>query len=142
MDIPNKKILFICVGNTCRSQMAEGFARAYSDGKIKVRSAGTAAYGEVVRPTIEVMREKGIDISRHTSEQLTSDQLEWADVIVSMADYTAEELCPDSFQGIKIDWHIHDPYGGSMDAYRISRDEIEYRVKLLIDEIVNPGTTH
>ena len=131
MDIPNKKVLFICVGNTCRSQMAEGFARAYSDGKIKVRSAGTAAYGEVVRPTIDVMNEKGIDVSRHTSEQLTSEQLEWADIVVSIADYT----CPGSFQGRKIDWRIHDPFGGSMDAYRISRDEIEYRVKSLIDDI-------
>ena len=128
-------ILFVCVGNTCRSQMAEGFARAYSDGKIKVRSAGTAAYGELVRPTIEVMKEKGIDISEHTSDQLTPDLFEWADVVVSMADYTADRLCPNSCHSRKIDWKIHDPFGGSIDAYRISRDEIEYRVKLLLDEI-------
>lgn len=115
--------------------MAEGFARAYSDEKIKVKSAGTAAYGEVVTPTIEAMKEKGIDISQQTSEQLTPDQLEWADVVVSMADDSADELCPDSFTGRKIDWKIHDPYGGFMDAYRISRDEIEYRVKSLIDNI-------
>lgn len=115
--------------------MAEGFARAYSDGKIGVKSAGTSAYGEVVKPTIEAMREKGIDISEQTSKQLTPDQLEWADVVISMADYSADQLCPDSFQGRKIDWKIHDPYGGSMDTYRISRDEIEYRVKVLIDDI-------
>ena len=135
----NKKmnLLFVCVGNTCRSQMAEGFAKSYGDGRIKVRSAGTAAYGSIVSSTIAVMKEKGIDVSEHTSDQLTPDLIEWADIVVSMADYTADELCPDSFSCRKIDWKIHDPYGGSMDAYRISRDEIEYRVKRLIKEIWN-----
>jgi len=83
------------------------------------------------------MKEKGIDISGHSSDQLTGEMIKWADVMVSMAPQRAGELCPTSFKGRKIDWKIHDPYGGSMDTYRLSRDEIEYRVKMLIKEIGN-----
>ncbi len=133
----NEKInlLFVCRGNTCRSQMAEGFAGAYGDGRINVRSAGTTAFGEVVRQTIEVMKEKGIDVSGNSSDQLTDEMMEWADIVVSMADYTADELCPESFKGVKLDWDIYDPYACSMDVYRRSRDEIENRVKQLLEQI-------
>jgi len=128
-------ILFVCLGNTCRSQMAEGFARAYGDGRIQVRSAGTAAYGEIVSPTIEVMGEKGIDISGYSSEQLTGEMIEWADVVVSMACQSIEKLCSPSFKGRTVDWEIHDPYGESLDVFRRTRDEIEDRVKQLLEKI-------
>ncbi len=130
-----KKILFICIGNTCRTQMAEGFARAGGDGIIKVRSAGTAALGEVNRGSTDAMREVGVDISGQTSEQLTGDMIDWADYVITLGCCTADELCPVSYEGEKQDWPITDPYGASMDLMRSVRDDIGERVDALIKEV-------
>ena len=129
-----KKILFVCVGNTCRSQMAEGFAARYGGDTIKVKSAGTAASGFVNRATIEVMREKGIDISGQASKQLTDAFLNWADVVVTLGCCSAEGICPVTFKGRKMDWPIEDPLGMPVEFMRGVRDDIEKRVMGLIDE--------
>ena len=126
------KILFVCVGNTCRSQMAEGFAKHYGKGKIEVRSAGTSASGSVNRSTIEAMKEVGIDISGQTSDQLTCDMLQWADVVVTMGCCPADQLCPVDFKGKKYDWKIEDPLGRPWAVMQRVRDDIERRVKELI----------
>ena len=126
------KILFVCVGNTCRSQMAEGFAKHYGKGKIEVRSAGTSASGSVNRSTIEAMKEVGIDISGQTSDQLTYDMLQWADVVVTMGCCPADQLCPVDFKGRKYDWKIEDPLGRPWAVMQRVRDDIERRVKELI----------
>ena len=126
------KILFVCVGNTCRSQMAEGFAKHYGKGKIEVRSAGTSASGSVNRSTIEAMKEVGIDISGQTSDQLTCDMLQWADVVVTMGCCPADQLCPVDFKGRKYDWKIEDPLGRPWAVMQRVRDDIERRVKELI----------
>lgn len=129
-----KKILFVCMGNTCRSQMAEGFAKALGAKKAVVRSAGLSAAGSVNRPTVEAMAEKGIDISGHTSDQITFEMVEWADIIVSMAGVPCSQFCPPSYKGLKYDWQIPDPLGRPWEFMRKVRDDIEARVKGLIDE--------
>ncbi|MEE9614904.1 MAG: arsenate reductase ArsC [Thermodesulfobacteriota bacterium] len=126
-------ILFVCVGNTCRSQMAEGFARAVKGGSVEVKSAGTSAMGIVNRATAEAMREAGVDISGQTSDQLTDEMLVWADVVVTLGCCAAEELCPVGFRGKKIDWPIEDPLGRPVEVIRRVRDDIEKRVRELIE---------
>ncbi len=127
-----RKILFVCVGNTCRSQMAEGFARFLGAGRVEARSAGTSAAGFVNSTTIEVMRERGVDISGQTSDQLTEEMLLWADVVVTLGCCSADDLCPISYGGEKQDWPIEDPLGRPMEETRRIRDEIEERVRDLI----------
>ncbi len=127
-----RKILFVCVGNTCRSQMAEGFARRCGAGRVEVRSAGTCAAGYINGTTAEVMRERGIDITDQTSDQLTDEMLDWADVVVTMGCCSADEICPVSYVGEKQDWDIEDPLGIPIEETRRIRDEIEKRVMELI----------
>ncbi|MCC6503162.1 MAG: arsenate reductase ArsC [Deltaproteobacteria bacterium] len=126
------KILFVCVGNTCRSQMAEGFARLHGKGIVEVRSAGTSASGSVNRSTIEAMKEIGIDISKQTSDQLTNEMLGWADVVVTMGCCTADKFCPVDFRGSTYDWKIEDPLGRPWAVMQRVRDDIEKRVRELI----------
>ncbi len=126
------KILFVCVGNTCRSQMAEGFARLHGKGMVEVRSAGTSASGSVNRSTIEAMKEIGIDISKQTSDQLTNEMLGWADVVVTMGCCTADKFCPVDFRGSTYDWKIEDPLGRPWAVMQRVRDDIEKRVRELI----------
>jgi len=128
-------ILFVCVGNTCRSQMAEGFALKYAGGSVGVKSAGTSAMGSVNRTTAESMAEIGIDISRQTSNSLTPDMLNWATVVVTMGCAKAKDICPESFQGKTFDWPIADPLGRPPEFFRQVRDDIGARVKALIDEL-------
>jgi len=128
------KILFVCVGNMCRSQMAEGFARRYGGGRVEARSAGTAATGMVYPLTVAAMREVGIDISGQTSEQVTDEMLDWADLVVTLGCCRADDLCPVTFRGEKLDWDVEDPVGRPMDVMRGVRDRIGRLVRELIDE--------
>lgn len=131
---PRRKILFVCVGNTCRSQMAEGFARHYGKDALDVRSAGTNAMAAVNSGTIEAMKEIGIDISGHAAKQLTCEMMEWADVVVTLGGLPASSLCPASYTGEKSDWNIADPLGRPAEVMRDVRDDIGRRVRGLIDE--------
>lgn len=129
-----KKILFVCIGNTCRSQMAEAFALRHGEGKVEILSAGTNAFGSVHPDTIEAMRDIDIDISAQTSDQLTGEMIDWADTIVTLGCCTADELCPVTFEGEKLDWPIDDPFGRPSIVMERVRDDIEERVKELIGE--------
>ncbi len=128
-----KRILFVCIGNTCRSQIAEGFALSYGSGDFEIKSAGTSAMGYVIADTIEIMAEKGIDISAHTSDQFSPMLLDWADVVVTLGCTSVDELCPSGFRGEKYDWPIRDPLGMGTEFFRSVRDDIEKRVKELLD---------
>lgn len=134
MPDSRKKILFICVGNSCRSQMAEGFARQLGDGRVEARSAGTAASGIVNPAVVEAMDEAGVEMEGHTSEQLTEDMIEWADVVVTLGSISARFLCPPSFKGEQYDWDIEDPIGKPREKMREVRDDIREKVRELIDE--------
>ncbi len=130
-------LLFLCTGNSCRSQMAEGWGRHFAAGPIEVQSAGIEAHGKNPR-AIAVMREAGIDISGQASTRLTPAMLDWADVVVTVCGH-ADEHCPALPAGTrKIHWPLNDPAKAQgseeeiMAVFRASRDDIRARVEALI----------
>lgn len=134
------KVMFLCTGNSCRSQMAEGFARHYGKDIIEPYSAGLLA-SRVHPRAIEVMREIGIDISGQSSKEIDPEILNKMDVIITLC-ANAEASCPMTPPHIKkIHWPIDDPVGviGTeeviMDAFRRARDEIKMRVLKFIEEV-------
>jgi len=137
-----KKVMFLCTANSCRSQMAEGFAKEFGKGLIEVHSAGLMAAG-VHNRAIAVMKEIGIDISNQKSKVIEEGLLKQMDIIVTLCGY-AEELCPYTPPEIKrIHWPIKDPVGtiGTeqeiMNEFRHARDEIKEKVQKLIEEVAN-----
>jgi arsenate reductase len=130
------KIMVLCTGNSCRSQMAEGFLRAMGKGKVEAYSAGLMAAG--VHPlAAAVMREAGIDISRQTSDAIDPELLRTMDLVITVCD-NAAEACPTTPPGVRrIHMPIHDPVGTSgtkkkMDAFRTARDEIRQAMKKIL----------
>ncbi len=130
-----KKILFVCVGNMCRSQMAEGFARHIAGDFVEPYSAGTNHSGEVSKQAIAVMEERGIDISLQHSKGLGEVPLDQMDYVVTMGCCSANELCPVTYAGEKIDWPVEDPVGRPADVFRRVRDDIERKVRQLLETI-------
>jgi arsenate reductase (thioredoxin) len=135
-----KKIMFLCTANSCRSQMAEGFAREFGKGIIEVYSAGLMAAG-VQHRAIAVMKEIGIDISNQQSKEIDADLLGKMDIVVTLCGH-AEETCPWTPPEIKrIHWPIKDPVGSTgteeqiMKEFRRARDEIQEKVQALIKDI-------
>jgi protein-tyrosine-phosphatase len=129
-----KKILFVCVENAGRSQMAEGFAKHYGNSKIEAISAGTMPSNEVNPLVIQAMQEKGIDISKNKPKQITMQMVQDADIIIVMG-CSAQGFCPAPLLGKVTDWNIEDPKGKPIETVREIRDEIEKKVRELIGEI-------
>ncbi|MGQ9679944.1 MAG: arsenate reductase ArsC [Candidatus Bathyarchaeia archaeon] len=129
-----KKIVFVCVENSARSQMAEAFAKHYGKGRVEVVSAGTKPAERVNPLAIQVMKEKGIDISKNKPKAIDYRDIEDADMIITMG-CGAEGFCPASFLERVLEWGIEDPKGKTIEEVRKIRDEIERRVKRLIDDI-------
>jgi arsenate reductase (thioredoxin) len=128
-----KKVLFVCVENAGRSQMAEAFAQKYGEGKFTVSSAGNKPAKEV-NPMVEAaMKEKGIDISMNKPKLLTFDMAQEADLIVTMG-CNDQGICPGPFFKPTIDWKLEDPKGKNIEKVREIRDEIERQVQQLILE--------
>jgi protein-tyrosine-phosphatase len=130
-----KRILFVCVENSGRSQMAEAFARGYGSGRIEVASAGTMPANEVNPAVVEVMRERGIDLSANKPQLISNQMVQGADMIIVMG-CSAEGFCPAPLLNKVIDWGIEDPKGKPIEKVRGIRDEIEKRVRTLLDETV------
>ena len=130
-----KKILFVCVENAGRSQMAEAFAKYYGKGKIEAISAGTMPSTEVNPIVVQVMWEKGIDISKNKPKLVNNQMVQEADVIIVMG-CDPQGFCPASFLSKVVDWKLEDPKGKPIEKVREIRDEIERRVKKLISAIV------
>lgn len=128
------KVLFVCVENAGRSQMAEAFARCYGKGKIEAVSAGTMPSAEVNPIVVQVMQEKGIDISKNKPKLITTQMVQEADKIIVMG-CSAQGFCPVSLLDKVVDWKLEDPKGKPIEKVREIRDEIEKRVKKLINEI-------
>jgi arsenate reductase len=123
-----QRVLFLCIGNSCRSQMAEGFLRALGGDRFEAHSAGVVE--SHLRPeTALVMQEVGIDISRQWSKKADVYEGQAFDVVVTTCD-EAKEVCP-MFPGATrtIHWSIEDPVGRGMPAYRRARDEIRKRIE-------------
>jgi len=128
-----KKILFVCVENAGRSQMAEAFTNQYGKGKLVASSAGVML-ADTVNPTVvEAMKEKGIDISMKKPKLLTMKMVEEADQIITMG-CSVEKLCPAPLLKRVTDWGLEDPKGKPVQKVRQIRDEIERRVQKLINE--------
>jgi arsenate reductase (thioredoxin) len=129
------KVLFVCIGNMCRSPMAEGFAHTFGGDILDVYSAGTHATGVVSEDSIELMRELKIDISQAVSNGLDAVPVGEMDVVVSMAPVRARALVPPGFPGQTIDWKVEDPVGKSLAVFRRVRDQLQVLVKQLVDDI-------
>ena len=131
------RVLFLCTGNSCRSQMAEGWGRNLGGGVLDARSAGIEAHGKNAR-AIAVMREAGVDISTQESTMLTQNLLEWAEVLVTVCGH-ADEHCPVLPPGKrKIHWPLPDPAKATgteteiLQQFRATRDDVRQRVTGLI----------
>src|SRR5712692_314314 len=127
------EVLFVCVHNAGRSQMAAGLVKLRSQGRIDVRSAGSAA-GERINPAVvEAMTELGVDMSEEFPKPLTDEVLRAADVVITMG---CGDACP-IYPGKRYeDWELDDPAGQDLDAVRRIRDEIDGRVQRLIAELL------
>ncbi len=125
------RVLFACVGNSARSQMAEGFAKSLGKGRIEARSGGSKPLGYVLPEAIQVMQEKGIDISKHPSQGFDEAWVRTqCDVVVTMG--CGDDACP-AFIGKRMeDWELNDPKGQPIAEFRRVRDEIEHRVRDLL----------
>jgi arsenate reductase len=128
-----KRILFVCIHNSGRSQMAEAFFNHLAENKASAFSAGTQPASEVNPVVVQVMREVGIDISSQKPKMLTLEMMESADRVITMG-CGAEGVCPASFVPTE-DWQIEDPEGKPIEKVRQIRDDIRDRVAALIKEL-------
>jgi arsenate reductase (thioredoxin) len=137
-DVPG--VLFVCVHNAGRSQMAAGWLQALAGDAVEVRSAGSLPAGEVNPAAVAAMAEVGIDITGRRPRVLTPDAVEASDVVVTMG---CGDACP-VFPGTRyLDWDLADPAGRGVEAVRPIRDEIEHRVRGLLAELgVPPRPRH
>ncbi|MCM2388338.1 arsenate reductase ArsC [Streptomyces albipurpureus] len=132
MSEPKPSVLFVCVHNAGRSQMAAAFLTHLAGDRIEVRSAGSAPADTVNAAVIEAMAETGIDITAETPKILTTEAVQASDVVITMG---CGDTCP-VFPGKQyLDWKLADPAGQGVDAVRPIRDEIEERVRRLLTEL-------
>jgi protein-tyrosine-phosphatase len=136
----DKTILFVCVENAGRSQIAEGFFKKYAPKGFKVQSAGTKPVSRINPIVVEAMREVGIDISKQKSKEITEEMMRNSDPIVNMG-CMDKSFCPTLFLPKVIEWNLSDPKGKPIKEIREIRDEIEKRVKELVAEITTITTT-
>lgn len=134
------KIMFLCTGNSCRSQMAEGIARALGKGLIEPHSAGIMP-SPIHPKTIRVMKEIGIDISNQTSKGINENLLNTMDRIITLCS-SAEAMCPMTPSRInRIHWSIEDPKSATgteeevLNAFRGARDEVKKKIEILLEEL-------
>jgi arsenate reductase (thioredoxin) len=130
-----KTVVFVCVHNAGRSQMAEAFFNQMAQGKGGAISAGTQPGGQVNPVVVTAMREAGIDISQNKPQMLTLEMIEKADKMITMGcGADAGGLCPASFTETE-DWVLDDPKGKTLPEVRLIRDEIKKRVSELLENI-------
>ncbi len=133
MSSSRPSVLFVCVHNAGRSQMAAGFLTALSQGSVEVRSAEYAPADSINPAAVEAMAEVGIDISAQSPKVLTHDTVESSDVVITMG---CGDACP-VFPGVSYrDWALDDPAGQGIDAVRPIRDQIRALVADLLDELL------
>jgi arsenate reductase (thioredoxin) len=131
--MPKPSVLFVCVHNAGRSQMAAAFLSHLSEGAVEVRSAGSAPADEVNPAAVQAMAEMGIDISAEQPKILTDGAVRESDVVITMG---CGDTCP-FYPGKRYeDWVLDDPAGKGVDAVRPIRDEIRRRVDALLDDLI------
>lgn len=129
-----KTILFVCVENAGRSQMAEGFFKKYAPNGFKTLSAGTKPVSQINPIVVQAMKEVGIDISKQKSKELIDEMIRESDKVINMG-CMDKSFCPTVWLPKVIEWGMEDPKGQSIEKVREIRDEIEQRVKKLVAEI-------
>ncbi|MEZ0068240.1 arsenate reductase [Streptacidiphilus sp. MAP12-20] len=132
MSSPVPSVLFVCVHNAGRSQMAAAFLAHLAKGRVAVRSAGSAPADQVNPAVVEAMREVGIDLTTQIPKLLTTEAVQVSDVVITMG---CGDACP-VFPGKRyLDWELADPAGQGVAAVRPIRDEIATRVRKLLAEL-------
>jgi len=132
------EVLFVCVHNAGRSQMAAALLFRRAAGRVRVRSAGSTPANEINPAVVAAMDEAGIDLSAEFPKPLTGEAVEAADVVVTMG---CGDACP-VFPGKRyLDWELPDPAGRPVEEIRPIRDEIDRRVRALLDELVGAETS-
>ncbi|MET8845950.1 arsenate reductase ArsC [Amycolatopsis sp. NPDC004625] len=136
MSVP--EVLFVCVHNAGRSQMAAAFLRHHGGDRVIVRSAGSAPADTVNPAVVQVMAERGIDISGEQPKKLTTESVERSDFVITMG---CGDACPVVPGTRYLDWKLDDPAGRPAEEIRPVRDEIERRVQALLAELVGTATS-
>ena len=130
------EVLFVCVHNAGRSQMAAGLVKLRSQGRIDVRSAGSTPADEINPTAVEAMAELGLDLSEEFPKPLTDDAVRAADVVITMG---CGDACP-IYPGKRYeDWDVDDPAGEDLETVRRIRDDIHGRVRTLLLELTSEG---
>ena len=126
------EVLFVCVHNAGRSQMAAGLLAKHAGDRILIRSAGSTPANEINLAVVQVMAEVGVDLSKEYPKPLTTDAVEASDVVITMG---CGDACP-IFPGKRyLDWELDDPVGKTVEQIRPIRDEIDRRVQGLLAEL-------
>lgn len=133
MSVQKLSVLFVCVHNAGRSQMAAGWLRELAGDRVEVRSAGSMPADRINPVAVEAMREVGIDITAEQPKILTTEAVQDSDAVITMG---CGDACP-YFPGKRYeDWKLEDPAGQGIDAVRPIRDEIKGRVEALLGELL------
>jgi len=133
VDMP--VVLFVCVHNAGRSQIAGGLLDQHGRGRVRVQSTGSEPADAINPAVVEVMNEAGVDIAKEFPKPLTHEAIEAADVVVTMG---CGDACPIYHGKRYLDWDVEDPAGKTVEQVRSIRDEIDRRVRLLLEELT-PG---
>ena len=134
MSSPKPTVLFVCVHNAGRSQMAAGFMNSLGAGRIEVLSAGSAPKDSINPIAVEAMQEVGIDISNNVPKVLTPEAVQESDAVITMG---CGDACP-FYPGKRYeDWVLDDPAGQGIESVRIIRDDIKKRVEQLLSELLS-----
>ena len=133
MTVQKPSVLFVCVHNAGRSQMAAGWLRELAGDRVEVRSAGSTPADQINPVAVEAMREVGIDITAEQPKVLTTEAVQASDVVITMG---CGDACP-FFPGKRYeDWKLEDPEGRGIESVRPIRDEIKGRIKTLLAELI------
>jgi protein-tyrosine-phosphatase len=134
MSSPKPTVLFVCVHNAGRSQMAAGFMNTLGAGRVEVLSAGSAPKDSINPIAVQAMQEIGIDISNNTPKVLTPEAVQESDAVITMG---CGDVCP-FYPGKRYeDWVLDDPAGQGIESVRVIRDEIKKRVEQLLSELLS-----
>ena len=134
MSSPKPRVLFVCVHNAGRSQMAAGFMNSLGAGRVEVLSAGSAPKDSINPIAVEAMQEVGIDISNNVPKVLTPEAVQESDAVITIG---CGDACP-FYPGKRYeDWVLDDPAGQGIESVRVIRDDIKKRVEQLLSELLS-----
>ncbi|MBI2956728.1 MAG: arsenate reductase ArsC [Acidobacteria bacterium] len=135
--LPRTRVAFVCLGNSCRSQMAEAWLRHLSGGTVEAVSAGLHPLGFITPETFQVMEEKNVSLEGQRSKGLEAIDWEKVDILVNMSPLGGNLLLP-GFKGRQRQWKVADPYLKPLRTYRKVRDQLERKVRRLLEELKAP----